>query len=55
MVPVQSFSLKENGGKNSKYDQSNHFLNHFQLHQREWTAIPDKADTICRYLTIIFT
>ena len=42
------------GGKNSKYDQSNHFLNYFQLHQREWTAIPDKADTIRRYLTRIF-
>lgn len=51
MVPVQSFSLKENGGKNSKYDQSNHFLNHFQLHQREWTAIPDKAYAICWNLT----
>ena len=54
MVPVQCFSLKENSGKNSKYNQSNHLLNHFQLHQREWTAIPDKADTIRRYLTRIF-
>lgn len=55
MVPVQCFSLKENSGKNSKYNQSNHFLNHFQLHQRERAAIPDKADTIRRYLTGIFT
>lgn len=33
MIPLQGFILKENGGKSSKDDKGNYFLNNFELHQ----------------------
>lgn len=46
--------LEKEIGDDAENDERNDFLNNFQLHQREGTAIASKADTVCRYLTTIF-
>lgn len=50
MVPMQGFSFEQQGGEHSKDNQRNHFLNHFQLHQRKGSAIAGKAYAIGRHL-----
>ena len=43
MVPMQLLALKHHASDDSEYGEGNYFLNHFQLHQREWTTIANKA------------
>lgn len=55
MIPVQRLTLKKERCKQRKDDKGYHFLNHFQLHQRERTSIADKSDTVGRNLAGILT
>ena len=46
MIPMQGLALEEDRSKHRKDDQSNHFLNHLQLHEGKRTTIFHKTDAI---------
>lgn len=54
MIPVQSLSLEEHGGKNREDNEGDDLLDDFQLHQSEGTAVIDESDAVGRYLTGVF-
>ena len=41
--------LEEHVGNDAENYQRDDFLYDFQLHQREWSSVIDKSDTICRH------
>ena len=53
MVPVKALSLKEYVRNNGKDDQRDTLLDHFQLYEREGSAVALEADTVGGYLTTI--
>ena len=53
MIPVELLSLEEEIGNDAEDDKRDDLLNDFQLHQREWPAIADKAYPVGWYLTAV--
>lgn len=54
MVDPESLVLKKDNGENNKYDQCDHFLEYFELHQGKRTARTPETDTVGGYLKAIF-
>jgi len=54
MIPMQTLSLKHDGGYYRKDYQRDTFLYHLELHETKRTSIIGKSDAICGYLTTIF-
>ena len=46
MIPMQMLPLEENVGNDTEDNQGDDFLYDFQLHQREWSAVVDEADSV---------
>lgn len=55
MIPFERFIFKSNRAKADKYDQSNYFLNHFQLNQIKRSAVVPEAHPVRGHLGAIFT
>ena len=53
MVPMQVVALKHNVRDDGENGQRNTFLNDFQLHERERTAVVDEADAVGWHLAAI--
>ena len=53
VVPMQVVALKHNVRDDGENGQRNTFLNDFQLHERERTAVVDEAETVGRHLAAI--
>lgn len=53
VVPVQLLSVKEKVGDDAEDEQRNNLLYHFELHQREGTAIALESYAIGRHLAAI--
>ena len=53
MIPLQRH-VKRYGGEDYKDHQRDHFLNHFELHQGERTAVPLKSYAVCGHLEAVF-
>ena len=53
MVPVKALSLKEYVRNDGKDDERDALLNHFQLYEREGSAVALEANTVGGYLTAI--
>ena len=53
MVPMKLLALKEHIGNDAKHQQGDNFLYHLELHQRERTAVPVKANAVGRHLAAI--
>ena len=49
VVPMKLLPLEEHVGNDAENYQRDDFLYDFQLHQREWSSVIDKSDTICRH------
>lgn len=49
MVPMQLLPLEDQVGYHAEDNQGDDFLYDFQLHQREWTTIINKADSVGRH------
>lgn len=54
MVPMQVVALKHNVRDDGENGQRNTFLNDFQLHERERTAVVDEAEAVGGHLAAIF-
>ena len=54
VVPMQVVALKHNVRDDGENGQRNTFLNDFQLHERERTAVVDEAETVGGHLAAIF-
>jgi len=54
MVPMQLLPLEDQVGYHAEDNQGDDFLYDFQLHQREWTTIINKADSVGRHLAAVF-
>ena len=52
MVPTQRH-LKGDGRECDKDHEGDHFLDNLQLHQREWSAVPCKTDSVGRHLEAV--
>lgn len=46
---MQMLTLEEDVGDDTEHNQGDDFLNNFQLHQREWSAVIDETDTVRRH------
>ena len=53
VVPSKRKVLEENQRKDREYDERDHFLDHFQLHQVERTAFAVESDAVGRHLETI--
>ncbi len=53
MIPVQRFAFEKHDCEYGEYHQSDTFLKHFELHQREWAAVTGETYAVGRYLTRI--
>ena len=53
MVPFD-LHVKGDCGEHHKHHQRDHLLQDLQLHQREWSAVALKADTVGGHLQAIF-
>jgi len=49
MVPMQMLTLEEQVGYDAEHNQGDDFLNDFELHQRERSAVVDEADSVRRH------
>ena len=54
MVPVEMFTLKHEGGYHREDRERNDFLYHFELDERERSAVADEADAVGRHLGAVF-
>lgn len=54
MIPVELFTLECEMGDDSEDSQRKNFLNHFELHEGEGTAIAYKTNAVCWYLKGVF-
>jgi hypothetical protein len=54
VVPVESLIAEEVGGEDGEHCQGDDFLNHLELHQREWTAIALESYAVGGYHEEIF-
>lgn len=54
VVPFEAFGFKEKHRENYKNNQSNHFLNDFELHQIERAAVAFVSNFVGRNLKEIF-
>lgn len=54
VVPLEGLPLEQKRHYYSEYCKGDHFLDHFQLHEVEWTAVPVKTNAVCRNLCAIF-
>lgn len=54
VIPLQRFVFEQQECKNRKDQQRDNFLNYFQLHQSEGTAVLAVADAVGRYHETIF-
>ena len=46
MVPADRLAFENSGDNDSEDNQRDGFLNDFQLHQREWTAVDLRANAV---------
>ena len=54
MIPLEGLAFEEEGRDDGEDGQGNDFLDDFQLHQIEWTAVFDEADPVGWDLCAIF-
>ena len=54
VVPMQMLPLEEDVGDDAEDNQGDDFLYDFQLHEREWSAVVDKADAVRGHLAAVF-
>ena len=51
---MQMLPLEEQVGYDAEHNQGDDFLNDFELHQRERSAVVDEADSVGRHLAAVF-
>ena len=54
MIPLDGLSLEQEGNYDRENGDGNHFLNHFELHEIEGTAVFDEADSVGRNQQALF-
>ena len=54
MIPLQSLSFEHQRNYYRKYGKGYYFLDDFQLHERERTAVAVESDSVCRHLGAVF-
>ena len=54
MIPLKGLSLEHDCNKDSKYCQRYYFLDDFQLHEVERTAVFYESDPVGRNLSAVF-
>ncbi len=54
MIPLQSFAFEEYDGEQGEYHQSDGFLEHLQLHEREGPTVAGEAYAVGRHLAAVF-
>lgn len=54
MVPVEGFTLEEEGDNQSEDNEGDNLLDHFQLHKAEGAAVTGEAETVGGNLGAIF-
>ena len=54
VVPMQLLALKQQVGNECEDHQRHHFLYHFELDERERSAVADEADAVGRHLGAVF-
>ena len=51
---MQMLALEEQVGYDAEHNQGDDFLNDFELHQRERSAVVDEANSVGRHLAAVF-
>ena len=54
MVPLQRFAFEKDDGEEGEDDKRYHFLDDFELHQRECAAVAREPYAVGRYLEAVF-
>ena len=54
MVPVELFAAEETEGEDGEHDERDNLLYHFQLHERERSAVLHETHAVGRHLHHVF-